>query len=234
MVGFFLLIVIPHQIALYAIDDLDACVLGSRHGIRKGLHAAVVSDGDRIPAPLGCGLNQCLGRGHRIHGAHVGMAMQLHSFFGGIVLSGLPVHQHQCLRHNAIIIGIGIIADRPPHLHHASCLGSRLQPTQHSLVAIVVTDKHLAADALGGISQGKQQHIGIGKLLAVHTGNIALCHHGAHLTLQLADRRQLPYDAITEDNRRIIRTDGQLLTAIPLAAIAVAAIAAVTAMGGIT
>ena len=127
MVRPFLLIILTNQITLYAIDNLDACILGSRHGIWKGLHTAMIRNGNSRPAPFGRSLNQGLGGRNRIHRAHIGMAMQLHPLFLSLVLTSLLLHQHQRIRHQAIIIAIGIIADSTLNLNDTPRLSRLFQ-----------------------------------------------------------------------------------------------------------
>ena len=127
MVRPFLLIILTNQITLYTIDNLDTCILGSRHGIREGLHTAMIRNGNSRPAPFGRSLNQGLGGRNRIHRAHIGMTMQLHPLFLSLVLTSLLLHQHQRIRHQAVIIAIGIVADSTLNLNDAPRLSRFLQ-----------------------------------------------------------------------------------------------------------
>ena len=127
MVGPFLLIILTNQIPLYTIDNLDTCILGSRHGIWKGLNTAMIRNGNSRPAPFGRSLNQGLGGRNRIHGAHIGMAMQFHPLFLSLVLTSLLLHQHQRIRHQAIIIAIGIVADSTLNLNDTTRLSRLFQ-----------------------------------------------------------------------------------------------------------
>ena len=82
---------IVDQIALYPVEYLDfltafADGTGRLVCVRKSLCHAVIRNGNRLVSPLGGALDQVAGRGHRVHRAHLGVQMQFHPLFFGVIL----------------------------------------------------------------------------------------------------------------------------------------------------
>ena len=75
------------QVTFHAQDQFDAVLFGRGPGFRIGLHHPVVGDGDGRMAPLGGLLNEAVNLGKAVHTAHLGVAMELHALFGGVVLA---------------------------------------------------------------------------------------------------------------------------------------------------
>ena len=93
-------------------------------GIRKSLHNTVIRDGKRRMSPFLCTFQDILYVGDRIHIAHFGMAMQLHTFDGSFVHTLLrkiiPFFDPEDGRHGNIL-GKGIKPRRPQDLYKRPC-----------------------------------------------------------------------------------------------------------------
>ena len=187
------------EIALHAVDDLDAVLLRGLPHIGERLRAAVVGHGDGRVAPLGGALDEIAGVGQRVHGGKAGVQVQLHALVRGSVLPDDGPGLDDAARFEHHVVDVAVKVDRALHLHvHA---GADLMDDGLVIVAAQeLRDVHGA----GVVRHLKAQHRGaaLGKLAAVGQKDAALDRHAAGLERELRhgrDRRVRSDRAAHED-----------------------------------
>ena len=104
---------VVYEIALLAVDDLDAVLLAGLPHIREGLSDAVIGDGDGGHAPIGRARDDRIRIGERVKGRKARVHMQLDTLFLGIVGADIALALHYIARvehHIVIIFGIDYLA----------------------------------------------------------------------------------------------------------------------------
>ena len=90
---------IIRQVSFNARNQLDIILFGCVIGFRIGLHNPVIGDRHRRMAPFGSTRHQVGDRIDGVHIAHVGMQMQFHTLFFGIVHTLRKLKRHDIIRH---------------------------------------------------------------------------------------------------------------------------------------
>ena len=103
-----------HKICLTAIDELEIRVvfadgLGGKHCFREALTHAMVGDGDGpVPHAVG-GAHDLAGVAETVHAGKLGVQVQLHPLFGGVVLPLFALHLQHVIRIDHIVVLVFIV-----------------------------------------------------------------------------------------------------------------------------
>ena len=183
---------IVDEIALHAVEDLDL-PLARVPGLGERLHRAVVGDGDGGMAPRRRLLHHLAHIREGVHGAHLGMQVQLHPLLRGRVLPSLVLDAHDAHRLQLQVFAV----------EGQRQLGQYPQPhavadgaAQHLglLLVHVLPDGHGAV--LIGHVEAQAPLAGPAPLVALHTKDPALHHGHAHFQIQLRDGDGLALDLL--------------------------------------
>ena len=178
-------------IALAAIENLDvfirACDLGlsgGLHGVREGLRAAVIGDGDGLVAPRCRLLDGGGGVGQGIHGGHGGVQVQLDALFRRGVLAlgrfelldGIRLHDH------LVVVAVKGHFALNAHPH------ADLYIFQNGLCLVGL---HELVDADGasvvGHVEADDPCVALFQLAVLHGKDLALDHDAEHVQIEIAD-----------------------------------------------
>ena len=183
--------VIVDQIPLHAGDELDVLAalfkfFDGIEGLRVGLHHAVVGDGDGLVSPFRSALDECGRRGHRVHGGHLRVQVQLHALDLLLVLAGCKGHLLHIVHHEGQLFGKVVPLAVAAHLDADAGLDAG------DLLALAVfgREKGLAQNRTGviGHAEGKQRLYAPAQLLALDLGqHKALDAHAPAGFGQIAD-----------------------------------------------
>ena len=120
-----------HKVSLTAVDELEIRVLfvdviGGQHGLRVALTDAVVGDGDGPVAHAVGQTDDLAGITESVHGAGLGVQMQLHPLFAlrGVVLTLLALHLQHIVGHDDKVMLVFVVGVVAPHDER----GAWLQP----------------------------------------------------------------------------------------------------------
>ena len=114
---------IGNHIGLYPVNDFNIPAAFQNiptglGGFGEGVYHPVVGNGNgRMPA-LVCLHHQGFGRGHTVHFRHIGVQMEFHPFFGGIVKHLHLLHGSNREGIKNIFFGVLVVIDFAEH-HHA-------------------------------------------------------------------------------------------------------------------
>ena len=182
---------IRQQIPLHPQDGLDLlAALGELvrrgHRVREGVDHPVVRDGDGPMAPTGRSGHGFLHVGEAVHGAHLGMQVQLHPLFRrrihplGHGKSPDVPHMDAHAPHE-FVHGIIPLHQQPvPLLLGGFQLGLQLLPR------LLRLDEQLAGQGIGMVADGKVDDKGaVFRLLHLQAGDLSADHHPAHILAYL-------------------------------------------------
>ena len=184
---------IVDEIALHAVEDLDLSLLAGVPGLGKCLHCAMIRDGDGRVSPR-CRLRHHLAHiGDGVHGAHLGMQVQLHPLLRRGILPALMLDAHDA--HRLELYVLAVEAQRQLALHpqpHAVADSAAQYP---GLLLV-----HILPHGDGTVLIG---HVEVHApltwppcLIALHAEHAALHHSGAHLQVQLPHRHHAALDLL--------------------------------------
>ena len=171
--------------------------LGCVPGIGKGLHHAVVSDGDSRMAPGNGLLNHRRRVRQGVHVGHAGMQVQLHPLLLRRILPALMADLHDALGIELHVLSV------PGQLHKA------LDPQPHprgdgALQATQLLGLHIFADSdrVFVIRHVKGQHPypGAPGLMAIGKKHLALHHNAAHFGVQPLHGDGLALDGLAKEH----------------------------------
>ena len=184
---------IVDEIPLYAVEDLDLALFAGIPCLGERLHRAVVRDGDGGVAP-GRRLRHHLAHiGQGVHGAHLGMEMQLHTLLRGGILPALvpDTHDAEGLELDILSVeGQGQLALHPQP--HPVADGV----TQHLGVLRVHVLPHRYGPVLVGHVEVQAPLTGPPRLVALHAEHTSLHHRRAHFQAQLGDGNDAALDLL--------------------------------------
>ena len=211
------------QISLAAGNQLDFS-LGRPEGRRKALQHPVVRHGDGWMAPFDRPADQVSHRRQRVHGAHIGVHMQLNPLFLRLIEPLLLLHLHQIPDHDGDFPAEGVILafSADFHVHafpdpgdfflHGLALrvgnGRQIRLLAPGHPPGSVPQKGFAENGAGIVRhrEGQQHHLSAGDLFSFQHKHVALDHHQAALAVQFLDLHRPVRDGSAEDglpDRRI-------------------------------
>ena len=184
---------IVDEIPLHAVEDLDLPLLSRVPRLGERLHRAVVGDGDGGMSPRRRLCHHAPHVGEGVHGAHLGMEMQLHTLLRrGVLPPGVGgAHDaHRLELHILAVEGQRRLALHPqPHTvadgvaQHLGLLLVHVLPHGHR--AVLVGHVEIQAPLTGPPC-----------LIALHAKDAALHHCHAHLQIQLRYRDDPAFDLL--------------------------------------
>ena len=141
------------EVALHAVDDLDAVFLSRFPHVREGLRDAVVCHGDGRHAPVCRALDDLLRIGERVEGGEARVHVQLHAFFRRVVGADGFFALHDAARiDNKVVV---IFAEDDLALHEKVHAG----PDRVDDRAVVVRAQEFAhTDRAGVVGHVEAQH----------------------------------------------------------------------------
>ena len=96
------------EVRLHAVEDLEVFIFRlfqRQHDLGKGLHVAVIGDGDRLMPPADRCVHDLGGRDDRVHLRHVGVQMQLDALLLCLVNALMAADLHHALeRQEGLVI----------------------------------------------------------------------------------------------------------------------------------
>ncbi len=110
---------IVHKIGLHAIDQLEvggfiADGVGSQSGLGEALHHAVVGDGHGTVAHPGGHANRLAGVAEAVHTGQLGVQVQFHPLFGGVVLALFALHHQHVVGMQHILLLVVVVPPVAP------------------------------------------------------------------------------------------------------------------------
>ena len=183
---------IVDEVALHAVEDLDL-PLARVPGLGERLHRAVVGDGNGGMAPRRRLLHHLAHVGEGVHGAHLGMEVQLHTLLRGRVLPPLMLDALDA--HRLKLYVLAVEGQRQLALHpqpHAVTDGA----AQHPGLLLVHVFPHGHGAVLIGHVEVQAPLAGPPGLVALHAEDAALHHGHAHFQVQLRDGDDLALDLL--------------------------------------
>ena len=176
---------IVDEISLHAVEDLDLPLLTRVPRLGERLHRAVVGDGDGGMSPRRRLCHHAPHVGEGVHGAHLGMEMQLHTLLRcGVLPPGMGgTHDaHRLELHVLAVKGQCRLALHPqPHTVADGV-------AQHLGLLLVHVFPHGHRAVLIGQVEVQAPLAGPPRLIALHAEDAALHHRHAHLQIQLRHR----------------------------------------------
>ncbi len=196
------------EVALHTVEELDL-ILGGIPGLGKRLHRAVVGDGDGRVSPRCRLLDHAAHIGEGVHGAHLGVEVELHALFRGVVLTAGVLGAQDVLRVQLQLTAIE----------------GQLQPSLNAevravrqgggkLLGLLVPQGAADGDgaALVGDVEGQPPHAGAAGLEAFKFEDAALHDGRAHFQVQLGDGRGLALELLAQQHLPRALYRGGLIT----------------------
>ena len=125
--------VLLHEIALHAVDDLEVALAAAQGlgGVRESLHDAVVRDGYGGPAPAVGRLDEVFDGDNGVHAAHRRVRVELDALDLGVVLAALLLLLGEAVDEEHVLVHESVEAHGALHAH-----GHALLECGHDLVAV--------------------------------------------------------------------------------------------------